>query len=254
MEELKLRTQELVAPSGFHYVIREQNGEDEDILSNPKDSRNLMNLTKFISSIVVKTDATKNNKLTINDALSIPLLDRYFILISSRIFSIGSEIEFDYTWDNGTKLSYTEDLNNYLFDYSSVPTDEELANKPNAIPFYPERDSITNKVITLSSGKVCSFHALNGYSEQYMLNLPEDKKTRNAELIARGLALNVDGTFEKVQNFKNFSVKDMAEIRKAVQAFDPTFQGLTELENPSTGEKVNYPIMAAQSFFFPTEV
>lgn len=255
MEEFKLRTEEFISPSGHHFTIREQNGEDEDLISNPRDSRNLMNLTKFIAAIVVKTDFTNNGKLTTNDALNLPLLDRYFILMASRIFSIGNEIEFEYTWENGSKYSYTEDLNNYIFnDYSQMPTEEELNDKPYAIPYYPERQEINNKVITLSSGKVISFSVLTGHSEQFMLGLPEDKKTRNVELLARNLKLQVEGKFEVVQNFKNFSVKDMAEIRKTVQAFDPTFQGITELENPSTGEKINFPIMAAPTFFFPTEV
>ena len=254
--EFKLRTTELVSPSGHTFVIREQNGEDEDTLSNPKDSKNLMNLTKFITSIVVSTNFTSNGKLTVEDALDLPLLDRYFLLMASRIFSIGEEIEFEYTWDDGKKFNYTDDLSNYVFDYSKreTITQEELDAKPNAIPFYPEPASLANKVITLSSGKVISYSALTGRSEMFALSLPEEKKTRNAELLSRNLKLQVNGEWEKVQNFKLFSVKDMTEIRKSVKVYDPTFTGFTELENPVTNEKIQFPIMAASTFFFPTEI
>ncbi|MFR4338542.1 MAG: hypothetical protein ACLT33_11415 [Lachnospira pectinoschiza] len=86
---MEFRTFRFVAPSGYFYEIREQNGADEDILSNPVDARTLMNLTKFISAIVVKTDFTAKGKLSIEDALALPVNDRYAIIIQSRIFSLG---------------------------------------------------------------------------------------------------------------------------------------------------------------------
>lgn len=252
---MELRTFTFVAPSTKSYTIREQNGEDEDILSNPRDVSNMMNITKFISAIVVKTDATTSGKLTIKDALALPLLDRYCILIQSRIFSLGEILDIPYTWP-GTKeeLHYEENLNNYVFeDYSSTPSEEELNNKPYAVPYYLEPNNLVDKVITLTSGKVISFDVLTGNSEQFLLSLPEEKKTRNSELMARNLKLSVEGKFEKVQNFSLFSVRDMAEMRKIINTYDPVFQGLTDLENPSNGDKIQYPVMAAPSFFYLTE-
>lgn len=52
----------------------------------------------------------------------------------------------------------------------------------------------------------------------------------------------------KVENFSLFSVRDMAEIRKAVFTYDPVFSGNTEVENPTTGEKAEYPVMLSSSF------
>lgn len=249
------RTHTFISPSGHSFTIREQNGEDEDILSNPKDSKNLMNLNKFISSIVVSTDFTDNNRLTVNDTLRLPFLDRYCILMNSRIFSMGSEITFEYLWEGDKEATvYEDDLEYFLFkDYSQSPTDEEFSEKPNAIPYYPNGKQVKDLCITLSTGKVIYFDLLNGVGEQFILGLPEDKQTRNAELMARNLKLVVDGVPEKVTNFRSFSVKEMAEIRKHIAANDPTWYGYTELENPKTGEKVNYPIMAAKSFFYLTE-
>ncbi len=249
------QTHQFITPSGYSFTIREQNGEDEDILSNPKDSRNLMNLHKFISSIVVDTDFTDNHRMTVNDSLNLPYLDKYAILMNSRIFSMGNDITFGYKWDGDKDDTlYEEDLSNFLFsDYSQTPSEEELDAKPDAIPYYPKGKQVKDLCVTLSSGKVIYFDLLNGVGEQFILNLPEDKQTRNAELMARNLKLVVDGNPEKVTNFRSFTVKEMAEIRKYITAYDPTWLGTTELENPKTGEKIPFPIMAAKSFFYLTE-
>lgn len=262
MKELELtqdvlsnRTHTFISPSGHSFTVREQNGEDEDILSNPKDSRNLMNLTKFICAIVVDTDFTETHRLNVQEALSLPILDRYAILFHSRIFSMGSDISFGFKWDNDKEeVLYEDDLSNFIFnDYSQVPTQEELDSKLNAIPYYPNGKQVKDICITLSTDKIVYFDLLSGIGEQFILNLPEDKQTRNAELMARNIKLVVDGKPEKITNFRSFSVREMAEIRKHISAIDPTWYGHTELENPKTGEKINYPIMAAKSFFYLTE-
>ena len=124
---MEFRTCEFTAPSGFKYSIREQNGADEDILSNPMDSKNLMNLTKFIQAIVVDTDFTPNRRLTVEDADSIPLNDRYHIIFMSRIFSLGEEVDFEYNWgQNGGVVSYGQPLKEMVFeDYGTLPTDRK---------------------------------------------------------------------------------------------------------------------------------
>lgn len=252
----ELRTLTFVAPSLNEYTIREQNGADEDILTNPVDIANLMNLSKFIAAIVVKTTATHSGKLTVQDALDLPLLDRHCILLQSRIFSLGETLDIKYTWPNskGKATMYEEDLRNYLFnDYRVAPSDEELEEKPYALPYYLEPSKLKGVEYSLKSGKVISFDCLTGNSEQYIANLPAEKKTRNIELIARNLKLQVNGVFETVTNFALFSVKDMVELRKYINTYDPVYEGLTELENPYTHEKTMYPIIASTSFFFLTE-
>lgn len=109
--DIQLRTLDLVAPSGYKYTIREQNGADEDILSNPVDSKDLTNLAKFIAAIVVSTDFTKSGKLTVEQSRAIPALDRNYILIKNRMFSMGDTVEFDYTFNDGTSYGFEQDLN-----------------------------------------------------------------------------------------------------------------------------------------------
>lgn len=255
MEE-NCRTYEFMTPAGYMYSIREQNGNDEDILSNPLDVQNLMNLTKFIQAIVVDTNFTANRRLTIEDADRIPLNDRYCILFKSRIFSLGEEVDFEYDWgtqDIGKQI-YGQDLNEMLFDYSQEPTEKILAEKPNAIPYYPEQNKLVDYEVVTSSGKSVLFDLLTGAGERFLVTLPVEKQTRNAALLARNLRLLVDGKWEKVENFSIFSVRDIAEIRKAIFEHDPVFDGNTDVEHPNIPGRVEkYPIMLSPTFFYLTE-
>ena len=73
-------------------------------------------------------------------------------------------------------------------------------------------------------------------------------------MVARNLHLEVDGKWEKVTNFRMFSVKEMAEIRKEVYSCDPDFSGNTEVENPRTGERGSVNLLAIKGFFYPGEM
>ena len=57
-ENLELSYNCLLYTSGYEYEIREQNGADEDILSNLSDMKTLMNLTK---------DVYKRQELTVTN-------------------------------------------------------------------------------------------------------------------------------------------------------------------------------------------
>lgn len=253
--ELGTRTFKFTAPSGNYYVIREQNGEDDDILSNPVTSRDLSNLSEFISAIVTETSITSNHKLTREQASELPSNDRYCILIQSRIFSLGDTIEVEYDWgkENGGVQIYEQDLKEFLFDYSIQPTEKDLNEKPDAIPFYHSL-VVTDITEVLSSGKEIKFDVLNGKNEARFITLPLEKRTKNQELICRNLHLKVEGKYEKVESFKIFSPKDMGEIRKSVAIYDPQFTGNITLLNPNdTKQSVNINLFSIPGFFFPGE-
>lgn len=266
--DIQLRKKAFTLPSGYTCEIREQNGEDEEILSNPSSIKNFMNINEFIAGIVTHTDFTASGKLLVQDVLNLPLLDRAVILINSRIFSIGEELEFNYKWPrpenskDQAEFTYTQDLNEYIFDdYSKQPTDEELEAKPDAVPYYfvPEDENNKGKVklkdltFTLSSGKEIMWDVATAASEQYLMKLGMENISRNKDLIARNLRLKVDGNWEKVQNFKLFSVKDMAEMRKEISTLDPAFMGTTEIEDPITHNTTQVSILAVPTFFYLTE-
>lgn len=266
--EIQLRKKAFTLPSGYSCEIREQNGEDEEVLSNPANIKNFMNINEFIAGIVTHTDFTASGKLLVQDVMKLPLLDRAVILINSRIFSLGEELEFNYKWPrpenskDQAEFTYTQNLKDYIFDdYGVKPTEEELKAKPDAVPYYlleedtdnPGKVKLTNHKFTLSSGKEIMWDVATVESEQYLMKLGLDNISRNKDLIARNLRLNVDGNWEKVQNFKLFSVRDMAEMRKEILASDPSFMGTTDIEDPITHSKTQVSILAVPTFFYLTE-
>ena len=189
-------------------------------------------------------------------------------MINSRIFSLGEELEFNYKWprpENSkeqAEFTYTQDLKDYIFeDYGVKPTEEELKAKPDAVPYYlleedkdnPGKIKLTDHKFTLSSGKEIMWDVATVESEQYLMKLGLDNISRNKDLIARNLRLNVDGNWEKVQNFKLFSVRDMAEMRKEILASDPSFMGTTDIEDPITHSKTQISILTVPTVFYLTE-
>lgn len=251
------------APSGHTYTIREQNGQDEEILSNLREINNLMNLTNFLQAIILKS-SRKASKFTIQEVLDLPILDRYAILIQSRIFSIGETLEFKYRWpvSDGVanEVEYEQDLNEFLLPYDEIPNmdPEKLAAcleaHPEAIPIYPKQGQEKGIVMNLNSGKRIKFDLLDGNSERYMGKLTEATLTRNSEFIARNLCLEVEGKWDPVSNFSLFSVKDMYEMRRIINNIDPLFIPCTKIANPLNGEQQSFNILTTSNFFFPEDV
>lgn len=250
MEDFIGRTIEFVAPTGNTYKIREQNGEDDDIISNPIAAKELSNLAEFISGIVV--DSTLG-RLTAEDVMNLPRLDKYLILFKSRQFSLGNDIDFEYNWGD-RKVGYTQDISEYIFDdYSNNPTDDELKSKPYAIPYYPQGNKSKDFEITVGE-KIIRYDLLTGNGEKYLIKLPPEEKTKNKNLIARNIRLLVNGNWERITSFRGFSIKEMTQIRNEVYANDPDFNGTLEVQSPETGEIAYTNIIGLPSFFYPGEV
>lgn len=247
---------ETILPSGKKVYIREQNGNDDDILSNPILAKDGSNINHFISEIVVSSDITNTGKLTPGDVLKMKVRDKYHILFMSRIHSNGKEVKFEYDWgkDNGGKQTYVEDLSNYIWDYSNKFPDELYADTSDIrIKPYLDREN-EYREFELVSGKRVRYKYMDGAGEKYLLGLPQNQLTRNAEIKARGLELFRNDKWEKVENFKPFSTSDMRQIRTDIKLMDPVFQGLTDLENPKDGEIISIPIIASPDFFYPEEI
>ena len=246
-------------PSGYEVTIREQNGEDDDNLSNPEDAKTFMNNSKFIAGIVTDTDITATRLLTADDVQKMPSLDRYTIMINSRIFSLGKTLEFRYDWEGPAEgqvrtIDYEVDLKEeFLFDYGTIPTMQEMEAKPNAIPFYPVLKQSKGITFTTKSGKELCFDLLSAEGESYVMNLPMNERTKTQELIARNLKLKVGENYEIVKNFRMFSSQDMMDIRSTVKGMDPIFPGTTQIEDPDTGQRIMVPVMAVDNFFYPRE-
>lgn len=248
---------ELVGPSGFKYTIRQQTGEDDDIISNTSNALDGTAVNEFVQVIVIKTDMTPTGRLSLEDVLKMKLCDKYFIIIASRIFSIGQVAKFNYEWSKGLIVEYEEDLEKYIWDYSD--TEKEFP-EPGHKGYFKYRikphkfGKDYTREFTLVTGKRIKYDFVNGYGEKYLMLLPEDKLSKNQELFARNIFLFLNTDWVKIENFKNFTPKEMAEIRKDIFHNDPVLEIYTDLENPSTKEKVSYPLLASTDFFFPREI
>lgn len=252
-------TEYVVLPSGYNVTIREQNGADDDILSNQSLSKDLSNLNLFIAGLVVKTNLpfAKGERLDSKTVLKMSLRDKYYLIFRSRIFNIGNEISWEYDWgkDNGGKANYKEDLNNYIWDFAKEFPEPESSEYKETLVEPHLKDPYIPLEFTLRSGKKLRCTALNGESEQYLLKLRMDQQTRNTELKARFLEIDIDGNWMKVENFSMFSKREMVELHQIVTLVDPNVDVSTELVNPKD-ETINiqFPIIGAPDFFFPGEI
>ena len=168
------------------------------------------------------------------------------------MLSIGNVVEFQYHW-KGDELpvTYEQDLDEYLFDYSASPSEEEFNQKSKfAIPRYLVKKSADLEV-GLSSGKLVRYDKLTSAGEAYLVKLPESERSKNKALVARNLRLKNGDEWIKVESFHLFSTKDIFEIRKSVAENDPEFSGLCEIFHPSSdGRNTFINLLALESFFY----
>ena len=253
------KIQELFTPSGFKVIIREQNGEDDGTLSNVSLTKDAASINTFIQSVVVYSEVgdRPDNTYSEQGILDMRLGDKYFILLSSRIFSLGPIVKFEYSWGTEVpEVAYEEDLSKFIVDYTKAfpKPGEENYYKDRIIP-YPTPVSTSEVSRTLTTGKKISFRYMDGTGEKYLMKLPEFQLTVNSRLVARGFKLEVDGNFVEVETFKVFTSKEMAEIRDLVETLDPQFDGVVEIENPyERNQSIKLQLLSLNSFFFPREI
>lgn len=255
------KTATTMCPSGRVFLIREQNGNDDDLLSNPVAKKDLSNYDNFLLAVCLKEMVEGKEKPvtmeTVNNLLS---NDRTHLLFFSRIHTLGNEMKFTFDWgtdpEAGGKFPYSEDLSQYLHDYSKdIPKEGEEGYFKYKIPPYPE-NAYTPKEISTTSGKRLRFNLYDRNSEKYTLKLEPQEMTTNAQLKAMNLSLyGEDNAWQKIENFTMFTKKEMIEIHKLVTDISNTqYMPMTEITHPKTKEVIEYPILASQDFFFPTEV
>jgi len=249
----------LLLPSGNTVTIREQNGNDDDIISSFISGDEMIGpINRFLAGLIVDHSFEGfKSKSTIlpTEILELLLRDKYFILMASRIFSISDTIIFSWDWKNGKPpVKYEEELLPYLWDYNKEfpqPGDPEYFKY--RIAPYTEQKTDTKELV-LKSGKKVRYGFLNGHGENYLLNIADDNRTINAGLKARGLELWQDGEWIKVENFKEFKAYEMASLRDSIEKEDKQFDGLTDITNPYSGEVLAVPMLSIQDFFFPREI
>jgi len=257
LKEVYGETLILITPSGDQVTIRQQTGEDDDILSNAQGVVDGTSFNKFVAGIIVHTDITENGKFNLDTARDLKLCDKYFIMIASRIFSIGQTLKFTYKWPDDFEVDYEEDLGLYIWDYYNDEKPFPEKGDPEYFEFRipPHKyGKDKERELKLESGKFIKYKFIDGNGERWLMGLPDDQQSVNAELLARGIELKIGETWQKVQNFKTFTPMDMMEIRNDVSENDLTITLVSELKHPKTGAVINYPVVGAPDFFFPREI
>lgn len=249
---------QLVSPSGFSFVIREQNGNDDDVLSNGAGALDGTSAANFLSGIVVKTDYTSTSKLSQGEAMSLKLCDKYFLVIASRIFSIGQSLKFEYEWpDLSTAVSYEEDLGLYIWDYGDTKNKfpEEGHKEYQEFRIAPHPHGKNKELeFSTSTNKVMKFTFSNSYSEQFLGSLSKEKQSKNNELKSRKLSQKIQDRWVEVESFRNYTTTEMREIRNAVFDADPILEVYSEIEHPNSKATQFLPILGQPDFFYPREV
>jgi hypothetical protein len=252
------RTTIVDLPSGRMFKICEQNGEHDELLSDPTTQDDLTNIDNFLYSLIVceVLEGGKEKKVSMDEIKKFLINDRTALLVKSRIFSIGKEIYFNYTWPDGTKQEYVEDLSNYVREYNKPITEEELDNLPaTCIPSYP-KNAYADFEFSFED-KVFRFNLLNREGELYLLGLERKLLNRNAEYRSRNLRLldSKTGDYVKVESFRFFNKRVMNCIMLNIDSIDKAINITTTIEHPKDSSfKIDYPILRSPDFFFPAVV
>lgn len=239
ISHLRPNTLPIILPSGRTVTIREQNGDDDEILSKLVDASDGSNIANFLSAIIVQP------RLTPEDFLKWPVNDRYLVLLESRIFSLGETLNFDHTCQNtkcGKSTPFTEDLKNFRVGAKDGPK-----------PYPKDMGEWVN--LTLSSKKEIRYKYLDGAGEKIILAASENAINKNLELTARSFQFKDEtNKWITVERFNIFNAREMAEIRKSYMAQDPPYQGISLLRCQHCGNVSTINIYAQVDFFYPLGV
>lgn len=242
----------LITPSGHEVVLRQQNGEDDDILSNSFSVSQGTAMMAFLSNIIMDSDYNKLGTLSVSEVGNLRIADAYFLMVASRIFSLGQILNFEYKWDDlKSPQAYEEDLNQFIWDYSKPFPQDETDNDYCRFRIKPINGESKREITLRPSGKRIRYNYLTVKGEQYYLKVPEEKQSKNQELLARMIEEDVNGVWKLVENFKYFSAYEMAQIRTDVSINDPGIDLYSELQHPIKNNTVLYPIFGSPDFFFP---
>jgi len=238
-------------PSGFDVTIREQNGEDDEIISKMKNSTDGSAVNKFLANIITSHNGTK---VTHEGIILWKNKDKYYTLLKSRIFSLGGTITYKHQCVNlecQKESTFEENLNLYDRDFSKPLEESEIDFQYQVTP-YVNGEKLEEE-LTLSSGKKIKYKYLNGESEKQLLAANKDEISKNTELLVRGIQWFHEEKWQLLLNFRSLSSKDMREIRENIKKFDLPFDAVSEVKCPFCQNRDKISLMAQADFFFPLE-
>lgn len=256
--QLTGNTTQFVTPSKLTIVIREQNGEDEDIISKQRNLRDGNAIHYFLAGIIQTVNGQKISSSYVENMRN---RDKYYTLLKSRIFSLGSELTYRHRCSNPNcnkpegqdDPMYDEDLTLYDRDFSEgAPEDTREEFKYRIQPYIQEG---THREFKLSSGKEVRYKFLTGVEEKKVLKKDRETMSKNSDIMLRELEWrNESDILQRVSHFGIFSSREMAEIRKDIEKHDLPFEAISECTCPYCGNVDQISLLAQPDFFFPGEI
>lgn len=237
-------------PTGMQVTIREQNGEDDAVISNTGYAKNKTSITRFIARIVQEVDG-KPVRLDHTEVAQWHQQDVAYILLRSRIHSISNILKADFQCSNPdckSKFVIEEDLNRYI-----LGDDNDHIYAPKKYPNARAKDF----VIDIAPNENVKMEIkLDHLTPQHEFDYKRTDKsiTANDEILMRKPRLISKGEEIPVQNFNIFSSKMMTKIRTEAKTADPIFEIISDVTCPVCGLLHETPLAYMPDFFFPTQV
>lgn len=255
-DELKIPSKmfNTTLPSGIEVKFREQNGDDDEILSLIRNNEDGSSIPRFINAILKSDNPTTNKPWTYQEIEQWRTNDQLYLLLYSRAMSLGEEMDVVFTCPHceTPDQKFKEDLRGYFYDYKKpIPKVGEPGYNKYACPTY--LDNGRKREVTLSSGKLIRYKYKTGALDTKTLEIDEKDISSNTPLRLRELSIKQGEQWMVVQVFNIFSGKEMKEIRQDIALYDPTFEAVSEYkcQNPKCKKVHKLSLIVQPDFFFP---
>lgn len=233
-------TKTIELPSTRKVIIRETNGDDEEVLSKVSGILDGSNVCNFLAGIIIEDLGTKQ-KPSPGDIAEWLLADKYYLLYEQRIFNQGNELVFEHKCLNDScskhkPQEYIEDLS--LFE-------------PNKETFKYPLGAALERELSLPSGKKIKYKLRTGIFERKSLDVPDSNLNKNTDLINREIQLFSQSKYLNLFNFKDFSSREMAFIRTDIRKHDLDFAPTVSFKCNYCGTPYSLGLLALPAFFYP---
>lgn len=245
-------THTFVLPSGIECEIKELTGKDQRILTEQKDNNFSNKLCKVLLNIVVRIGSKK--VVSEEDVKNLLSEDTKAILWNARIFSIGEDFRFTYTYINSKGKEDSVD-----FEVNLSDSEEPKKYKSQ----WKELDDVCKdvEIVLPRSGKHVIYSLLDGNAEAKIALMKKDAMSSHSTLKIRNpreIVETSNGSTKIVLNLDDLSIRDIEYLRKSIQENEGKFHSEMRFEHPEASLKtdsekyVNVDLIGQISFFFPS--
>jgi hypothetical protein len=264
-------------------TVREQTGEDEELLTRNEYVNKGESVLRFLQSIIISGEMFDNRKPTLDELKNTRTSILNYLLFRSRIFSLGAELKFVWQFkDNrGNMVPYdmVEDLTPYYYEVdadavqnlksllATNPSEYQSAYNEWASKLRAEKDirkvlvptlldgnelpTGKGRELTLPSGRKVRYQYITSNTSKYLLEQDEKNISLNDLFYARVLEmLSDDGRWLTVKTLRPFTSKELATLRGDINTYDSTWEPKMTVPNPH-GEDLIVDVMGLSDFFFP---